>query len=207
MVVNLASRKLGKHEGPQNFWCQERDSKWEPPRCTLQYLLFLQICLVKHSASALTHCMQFSNQQCILLGENAAYAAEYNKFIQEVSSFLCTSVSTIHSLPVSFFVFFYIWAFCPKPAVVFHINLTTSLLLSLPILSETPRYICSQSTSRCKDFSGLLQSTDERKSGAALHGQMKCSQADSPLGYLYFRESALEGGHTQTSALREYLTD
>jgi len=38
-----------------------------------------------------------------------------------------------------------------------------------------------------------------------LHGQRKCSEADSALGYHVLRESALEVGSTWESASREYL--
>ena len=40
------------------------------------------------------------------------------------------------------------------------------------------------------NFYGLVESTADRKRGATLHRQRKCSQADSPPRYRDFRESA-----------------
>jgi hypothetical protein len=61
-------------------------------------------------------------------------------------------------------------------------------------------YSRSQATRSYPGFSGLVESTADRKHGATLHGQNKCSQADSQLGYRNLRKSTLQGGYTWDSA-------
>jgi len=54
---------------------------------------------------------------------------------------------------------------------------------------HTVRIAIDEPARSYNNFPGLFESTADRKRGATLHGQRKCSQADYPRGYRFFRES------------------
>lgn len=125
------------------------------------------------------------------------YAVWHDKRILKVVKFLLywrrSSVEGLAYWKPAFIFLYgvdYVCPHCPKPPVMPHINLLCFFFLCY--LLSCHLCCCIQFTHSSTDFLGPFK-VAERRSGTAVHTQMKCCQASSLWGCHYHRDLALEG--------------